>query len=281
MKQFKQVLSVIFALALILSASAHARNEVRVISLVPSQTEMLFHLGLGEYVMGISDYCNYPEAARSRQKVGALELNIERIMSLRPTLLVDVNNMHKKYALLFSQLGLNYVNFSVTRMDQLPRMAEDLAKLIGKPDKGAEFAAEWHKKITEISVSLPAEKPKVYFEIWDTPMQAAGAQSYIGDMIRTAGGDNIVTDISEFPVVNSETILNADPDVIIIAYPLTDKTSIEKRPGWQKLQAVRNKQIYALDQDLFIRPGPRNLDALMQLREIFRKIASGREKRSK
>jgi iron complex transport system substrate-binding protein len=78
--------------------------------------------------------------------------------------------------------------------------------------------------------------------------------------------------MAEFPVVNSETVLSADPEIIIIAYPLTDKDNISKRPGWQRLRAVKNKQIHAMDQDLFIRPGPRNLVALQQLRDIFRKV---------
>jgi iron complex transport system substrate-binding protein len=108
-------------------------------------------------------------------------------------------------------------------------------------------------------------------------MQAAGHNSYIGDMIKAAGGDNIITDMSEFPVVNSETVLNADPDVIVISYPLTNKESIANRSGWQTLRAVRNKQIYALDQDLLIRPGPRNLEALELLRNIFTKAGSGRK----
>ncbi len=277
MKPSIRLFSAIIFLLLILTTTCDASDEIRVISLVPSQTEMLFHLGLGEHIAGISDYCNYPEATHSKPRVGALELNIERIMSLRPTLLVDVNNMHKKYALLFGQLGLNYVNFTVTRMDQLPRMAEELSQLIGKPEKGIEFAAAWKKKISEISVVSATRRPSVYFEIWDTPMQAAGHNSYIGDMIKAAGGDNIITDMSEFPVVNSETVLNADPDVIVISYPLTNKESIANRSGWQTLRAVRNKQIYALDQDLLIRPGPRNLEALELLRNIFTKAGSGRK----
>ncbi|PKL47826.1 MAG: hypothetical protein CVV42_11840 [Candidatus Riflebacteria bacterium HGW-Riflebacteria-2] len=272
MKHFAVLFSAILALTLFLTATANAANDIRIISLVPSQTELLFHLGLGGHVVGTSDYCNYPEEARRTTKIGALELNIERIMSLRPTLLVDVNNMHKKYALLFSQLGLNYVNFTVTRLEQLPVMAEELSRLVGKPEKGIEFSANWQAQTAELTTTTASAMPKVYFEIWDTPMQAAGQNSYIGDMIKTAGGDNILSDMAEFPVVNSETVLSADPEIIIIAYPLTDKDNVSKRPGWQRLRAVKNKQIHAMDQDLFIRPGPRNLVALQQLRDIFRKV---------
>jgi len=252
--------------------SSYAGEEIRIISLVPSQTELLFHLGFGELVAGVSDYCNYPEEARKLPKIGALELNVELIMSLRPTILVDVNSMHKKYAPLFSQLGLNYINFTVTRLEELPKMAEELAQIIGKPEKGQEFAADWKNKTEIFNRSPLKSKPTVYFEIWDTPMQAAGNKSYIGDMIKVAGGENVLSKAIDFPIVNTETILKLNPDVIIIAYPLTEKASVALRPGWQSLRAIRNKQIHVLDQDLFIRPGPRNLDALQQLRKILASV---------
>ena len=281
MKPASILKTIFLALSLCFISPCMAATDPRVISLVPSQTELLFHLGLGDHVAGISDYCNYPAEALARPRIGALELNIERIMSLRPALLVDVNNMHKKYALLFSQLGLNYVNFTVTRMDQMPRMAEELSKLLGKPEKGIEFALEWARATTEQPASDAHDRPTAYSEIWDTPTQAAGDNSYIGDMIRKAGGSNILADTAEFPVVNSETVLDANPDVIIIAYPLSGTSSIEQRPGWQSLRAVKNKQIHALDQDLFIRPGPRNLKALEQLRGIIRKLRHGNDEKQK
>ncbi|OGK10404.1 MAG: hypothetical protein A2W80_16455 [Candidatus Riflebacteria bacterium GWC2_50_8] len=269
MKHLSSATLIILSCLILLSSFAGAADQQRIISLVPSQTELLFHLGLGDLVVGTSDYCNYPEEARSKPRIGALELNIERIMSLRPTLLVDVNSMHKKYALLFSQLGLNYMNFTVNRLEQLPKMAEELTRIIGQPEKGQEFAAAWRKQTADLINQQTALMPKVYFEIWDTPMQAAGFSSYIGDMIKAAGGENILSDPIDFPVVNSETIIQADPDVIIIAYPLPSLDSLAARPGWKNLRAVKNHQIHALDQDLFIRPGPRNIEALLQLRKIF------------
>lgn len=269
MKQKSIFIYAILLTIIFLGNASAADQKVRIISLVPSQTEMLFYLGFGDNIVGTSDYCNFPEEARKKTRVGALELNIERIMSLRPTMLVDVNSMHKKYAPLFAQLGLNYINFTVSRMEHLPKMAEELAELISQPEKGKKFAAKWSKETASLSGKTTGTRPKVYFEIWDTPMQAAGKNSYIGDMIETAGGNNILSGTMDFPVVNSETILNANPDVIIIAYPLTKLDSINNRPGWQNLRAVKNKQIHALDQDLFIRPGPRNLEALQQLRKIF------------
>ncbi|MBU1106312.1 MAG: cobalamin-binding protein [Candidatus Riflebacteria bacterium] len=275
MKHLSSTTLTLLIFLLLLTSVADAIGKNRIISLVPSQTELIFHLGLGEQIVGVSDYCNYPEEARNIPRVGAMELNIERIMSLRPTLLVDVNSMHKKYAMLFSQLGLNYINFTISRLEQLPQMAEELTKIIGEPAKGHEFATEWRQKTESLSLKPNSNKPKVYFEIWDTPMQAAGHNSYIGDMIQAAGGENIFNDTIDFPVVNTEAILSANPDAIIIAYPLPELVSIKNRPGWKNLRAVKSNQIYAMNQDLLIRPGPRNLEALKQLKEIFGNIKPG------
>lgn len=246
--------------------------ENRIIALVPSQTELLFAIGLGEQVVGVSDYCNFPPEALERQKIGGLELNIERIMSLRPSILLDINNMHKKYELLFRQLGLNYVNFTLTKLEHLPQVATELAEILSAKEKGIDFATNWNKQIASLELEKPDNQVKIYFEIWDTPMQAAGSNSYIGEMVSKAGGINILNDKADFPVVNSEAIISGDPDVILFAYPLPGLETIKNRAGWQSLKAVKSNQIYALDQDLYVRPGPRNLEGLKQLNNIFRQV---------
>ena len=246
--------------------------DLRIISLVPSQTELLFAMGFEKNIVGVSDYCNFPPEAQTKEKIGDMELKIERIMLLRPTILVDVNNMHKKYEPLFRQLGLNYVNFSLTRLEYLPKVALELAEILGAKEKGEVFVDHWNSKTSSMELPAPANKIKVYMEIWDTPMQAAGKNSYIGDMISKAGGTNVFQDSNDFPVVNSENIISSNPDVILVAYPLPDLKSISNRPGWKNLNAVKNKQIYPLDQDLYVRPGPRNVDGLKNLNRIFRQI---------
>lgn len=262
----------ILAICLISAGSGPCAAENRILSLAPSQTELLFALGLGDQVVGVSDFCNYPPEAASRTSIGGLELNIEQIMSLRPSILVDVNNLHKKYEMLFRQLGLNYVNFSVTKLEHLPQAAEQLAEILSVPQKGLDFATSWNGQIESLALNKPEHPVKVYLEIWDTPMQAAGNNSYIGEMVNRAGGSNILSDQIDFPVINSETIISADPDVILISYPLPNLDIIKKRAGWASLKAVKNNQIYALDQDLFVRPGPRNLAGIAQLNKIFRQV---------
>ncbi|HNW11006.1 MAG TPA: cobalamin-binding protein [Candidatus Rifleibacterium sp.] len=254
--------------------SAVNASETRVISLVPSQTEMIYALGLENCMVGRSDYCNFPPEAQQKPSIGNMELNIEKIVSLRPTLLLDTNGMHQRYAPLFQQLGLRYVNMPTTSLQQVKEAAAKVAELLGNPKAGERFSEDWDARLRRIAPDQSEKPVSVYFEIWDTPTQAAGDSSFIGEIIRQAGGRNIYASQGDYPVVNPETLLKEDPEVILLSYPVTSLENIKKRPGWSTLRAIKGNHLYALDQDLFVRPGPRNLNAVDRLHEIFKKVRS-------
>lgn len=249
-------------------------SEMRVISLVPSQTEMVYALGLEACLVGRSDYCNFPADAQQKPSIGNMELNIEKIVSLRPTLLLDTNGMHQRYVPLFQQLGLKYINMPTTSLQQVKEAAAKVAELLGNPQTGKKFSDEWDAQLGKITPDASEKPVSVYFEIWDTPAQAAGDSSFIGEIIRQAGGLNIYTGQGDYPVVNPEALIKQDPEVILLSYPVTSLENIKKRPGWSALRAIKGNHLYALDQDMFVRPGPRNLTAVKRLHEIFKKVRS-------
>ncbi|MEW6713430.1 MAG: helical backbone metal receptor [Candidatus Riflebacteria bacterium] len=262
-------IAILLSLFICISFSLSAAGTSRIVSLVPSQTELLFALGYGPQVVGISDYCNFPARTAEISKVGGLDLNVEKIMSLKPNLVLDLNSMNRKYQLLFSQLGLNYVNFNVSRLEDIPEMAGKICQILdGNEDKAQSFQQEWKTRLEKLS-SINSSPLRVYLEIWDTPMQAAGPASFIGALIKTCGGENVIKESQDYPVVNSEHIIAADPEIILIAYPHPDLDSIKKRPGWSGISAIKKNRVHALDQDLFVRPGPRNLEALDILVKLF------------
>lgn len=265
----------IFIVVLWLCAAASnsqiAASTQRIVSLAPSQTELLFAMGIGDLVVGITDYCNFPAETANIPRIGNQELNIEKLMALKPSILVDINGMHRKYEMLFSQLGLNYVNFNLKKISQLPDIAMEIAEITGKKEAGIKFAENWNQQLAELDALTSSQKPRAYFEIWDTPMQAAGPESFIGEILARAGFENILTSTQDYPVINHEIIIQANPEFIFLAYPVKDTSSVEKRPGWQNLSAVTKKQVYCLDQDLFVRPGPRNLAGLKLLNQLLKK----------
>jgi iron complex transport system substrate-binding protein len=233
---------------------------------------MLFELGYGNQIVGISDYCNFPEETKKITKIGGLDLNVEKIMSLKPNMVLDLNAMHRKYQLLFSQLGLNYVNFNVTSLEDIGIMAEKIASILGPTTQSSSFSSTWQTRIQELATTKADYRPRIYLEIWDAPMQAAGPKSFMGEMLRRCGGQNIISEPVDYPVMNSEQIIAADPEIILVAYPHPNLDQIKKRPGWSNISAIKKNQIHALNQDLFVRPGPRNLQALKILQNLIQPL---------
>lgn len=263
-------LLIIFILSVnILNATQISKN--RIISLVPSNTELLFAMGFGDDVVGISDYCNYPAETKRIVSVGGLNLNLEKIASLRPSIVIDLNGMHARYHDILAKLGVNYVDFKIKKIADIPIVAIEISKLLGEPKKGLDFQNKWNKKIANLKIKKINKPLKVYFEIWDSPKQAAGTESYINDIIEAAGGENVIQSNVEYPTVNSETIAKLAPEVIFISYPSQDINIVKNRPGWDLIPAVKNNRIYKLKQDFFVRPGPRNLEAIEQLNEYLSK----------
>jgi iron complex transport system substrate-binding protein len=242
----------------------------RIISLMPSQTEILWEIGLGSSVVGVTDNCNFPPPVRSLPRVGGVELNLERIAALRPTDLIDLDGAHRRYEIIFGQMGLRYRSYSMPAVDHLPRTALAMARDLGQEAKGLAFAASWSQSLAAIP-PLDGPPKRVYIEIWDAPLQAAGERSLLGELVRRAGGQNILRDSDdEFPVVAAEQIVNLDPEVILLAYPIQDLRKVTGRPGWGDITAVRHGNVHSLNQDLLVRPGPRCLEGIRMLGNILR-----------
>lgn len=250
-----------------------AEETNRIISLIPSSTEIIFAIGFGEEVIAVSNYCNYPfKKIEGLPRIGDQNLNIEKIISLKPTILVDTNGIHKKYEAIFNKLHLNYLNLNIKQLSDIPLEATKLAEKLGNKNKAESFSEKWNLEISKLSINKDTAIPKIYMEIWNNPIQAVGGSNIMDSIITTAGGKNALEKIKEFPVVNSEILMIANPDIIILAYPDADIESVKKRPGWKSINAVKNNQIFAIDQDKIVRPGPRNLEAIKEINNYINKV---------
>ena len=236
-----------------------AARTIRVVSLVPSQTELLFALGLGDSVVGVTDYCSYPEAATRLPRCGALDLNLEAIVALNPTHVVDLQSMHRRYQGALERFQIRYLDYPLRSVADVPRLAASLALDLGSPEAGERFQTQWEARIPKAqSAELATSGPRVFVEVWNTPLQGASPASFLGELVALAGGRNILaTSSGEFPLVNPETVVREDPEIILLTYPASDSSEVLQRPGWSGVAAVRNGRVYRVDQDLYVRPGPR------------------------
>lgn len=241
----------------------------RIVSLSPSNTEILYALGLGARVVGVTEFCNYPPEVAQKPKVGGFsDVNTEKVVEVQPDLIL-VASIHIPEVL----PALEELGFTVLVLDahDLPGVLEGI-RLVGKvaaQEEAAEsLTAQMQQRADAVAQAVAGrERPRVYWEL-DSTLWTAGPGSFVQDLIERAGGQNIAADAERAWVqLNAETIIAADPEVIFLAsHPYGESAeSVAARAGWDKISAVVNGRIVELTEeqgDMVSRPGPRVIDAL-------------------
>jgi iron complex transport system substrate-binding protein len=244
-----------------------AREPERVISMVPSHTEMICALGACEKLVGIDSFSNYPEEILRLPRLGGALTgyeggpDLEAIVALAPDLVIV--SEYGELANFLDELGLTVYAGSPQTIDDIYAFLEILGQLLGRSDAAAALSAQIEDELTQIAnLVADAPRPSVYYEIDATPF-SVGPHAFIGELIALAGGQTIVTeDMGDFPMLDPEFIVAQDPDVIILASaPFGESAeSLRARPGWQGLSALASGRVFELSEaqnDLANRPGPR------------------------
>jgi iron complex transport system substrate-binding protein len=243
---------------------------LRVVSLVPSVTEITYAVGAGKELVGNTNQCDYPEAARSVYKVGDfLSPDLERIVALHPGLVFLTLPMHRQ---LLEKLREMKVPVYVSRpadIEAVFREVDTVASLLGRRAAGESLVASMRRRLD----SVPAfpDTPRVYVEISGTPLMTAGGGTFINELLARAGGRNVFANsVQEYPVVDPEAVVKADPEVILLLHPDMSVKDVARRVGWGGISAVRNGRIFdKLDEDLLFRPGPRIVDGVVLLAKLL------------
>lgn len=254
----------------------------KIVSLAPSNTEILFALGAGAQVVGRDEFSDYPEAAKSLPSVGGSmgNYNLEQIAALKPDLVLaaEINTPEQVKAL--SDLGLTvYYLPNPKTLEDLYTNLETVAKLTGHQSDAATLTASLKARVTAVDEKIApiSARPTVFYEI-DASDPAkpytAGPGTFVDLLIMRAGGTNfsIAAGIKDaYPQVSLEQVVAANPNMILLGDALYGATpeSVAQRPGWDTLDAVKNKQIFAFDDNLVSRPGPRLVDGLEALAKLL------------
>ncbi len=248
----------------------------RIVSLSPSTTELLFAIGAGESIVGATRYCDYPEAAKSIPRVGGGPLDglsREAILGLEPDLVLCKWDSHEPLIELFTRLGIAVIAVGPESLDQLFNEAAMLGKVTGHTDGAASLITKMKARrqvLVERVAAVPeSERPTVFYQVWDDPLMTAGPDSFIGEMLATAGMKNIFEDTDQrFPRVSAEVVVKHNPQVILAPSDHAGQLTYEKlagRPGWEGVRAIADRRVYVIDGDLVSRCGPRVLGALEQM----------------
>jgi iron complex transport system substrate-binding protein len=248
-----------------------AQPPRRVVSLSPAVTELLFALGAGDRLVGRTTWCDYPPAARAVPSVGdGLNPNIEAVAARRPDLVVLYwSQLNETAARQLARLGIAAALVRQDRLEDLARAARLIGRLTGREAAGEALG----DSLTGLlAASPPASGTRLTFVVWDNPPMVIGRGSYLDQLARLAGAENVFHDIdAASSVVGIETIATRDPDVIVV---LRDSTEAEppafaRRAEWQVIRAVRLRRFVYLTGSLFGRPSPRAGRAAAELRRML------------
>lgn len=247
----------------------------RIVSLTPAVTEILFEAGAGDSVVGVTKFCNYPEAAKKKPQVagyGPKSVNMEAIIALAPDVVIGEEAAYKPLAGAFAGLGLRLVLLKIADFEGVARAIEFSGELAGTVPRAKAAADTFRKRVSAVTsriASAKAPRPLVFYEVWDSPLMTAGSGTFIDILIEGAGGRNCFHDVGEsYPTVSFEQIVSRDPEFILAPTTHGDKMTPEnlgKRPGWSSLKAIKDGKVRIFADDIVSRPGPRLAEALEQI----------------
>ncbi len=245
----------------------------RIISLAPSNTEILFAVGAGDKVVGVTKYCNFPEAATTKEIIGGFSpdtISIETIVSLQPDVVFSAGGLHMPVIEALEKLDIPVVALDPATIDDIYSDIELVGKITGNTADADAVVDDMQTRIATVAhivSQVPEdERPTVFWETWDDPLMGVGPTSFIGQMVEVAGGNNIFSDVEDqYPVVSAEEVIARNPQVIMGSDSHGDKLTVEAmstRPGWDQIAAVQNGRIYLIQGDIASRAAPRVADAI-------------------
>ena len=259
---------------------APAETPRHIVSLAPNITEILFALGLGDRIVGVTRYCDYPPEARKREKVGGLlDPDLEKIRALRPDLVIAFRGNPWSALDRLKGLGLKVFVLDIGRtLETVPRTIGLIGRVTLREEAAAALVRSLEAKARTLSGLLAkgaAGKPKVFIQLQGLGLSTCGGESYLNDLLERAGGTNIAGRLKrDWLEYSREQLLQDDPDVIIVLAPteadfVKARTWFETQGGLKEIRAVRTGRIMRLDENAASRFGPRLYDALFDLARLI------------
>ncbi len=296
MKRVKLSLIFLFALLFVFSTVAFAypitvtdstgttitidKEPARIVSCAPSNTEIIFALGRGDKLVGVTNYADYPKEAKKIEKIGKMSpLNAEKILSLKPDIVFCYGGFQLKEALKLRDLGLKVVIFEPKSVEETLKTISIFGEILNARGEADKLIKDFNKRLKVIKEkvrAIPQEKrPKVFIGSMYEPIYSPGKGTFLDELITIAGGRNIVT-VKGWSKISPEFVIKANPDVVVIpvgVMSMTDLDSAKKKLSqkevYKNLKATKEGRIYFIDENLVFRPGPRLIDGIEKLYSFF------------
>ncbi|KQU17799.1 iron ABC transporter substrate-binding protein [Bacillus sp. Leaf13] len=249
----------------------------KIVTLIPSNTEVVFALGLGKKVVGVSDNDNYPEETKEIEKVGGMEMNTELIVSLKPDLvLAHASSAHNSNEGLqqLKDAGIDVLVVNDAQsFDEVYESIDMIGQATGEHDKAKEIVANMKTKLKEIQEKAKSvkdeERKTVLVEVSPSPdIYTPGKNTFMNEMLNIISAENAAAELDGWAKIDEESMIAANPDVIITTYGYYTKDPVSEvtgRKGWEDVAAVKDGQVYDVHSDLVTRSGPRLIEGVEEL----------------
>lgn len=234
------------------------RPRARIVSIAPALTEILYEIGAGSMLVGGSDYCDYPPAAKKLPKVGALtNLDVEKVVALRPSLIVTTSGSRDQWKALQRITRAPVFVGADGGLDRLQENVRALGHVTGHVTEAAALGSRIKASLAGLTERMKAKtRPRVFFMVWNDPLMTAGPGSYLDELITAAGGENLGrTGKGLYPTMTWEALLVNPPDVVI-------STNNLQKAVRDASKRLKPKRAVVLDEDILSRQGPRVVEAL-------------------
>ncbi|SDM01649.1 cobalamin-binding protein [Sediminibacillus halophilus] len=254
---------------------------MRVVSICPSNTELLDYLGKVDKLIAVDDFSDYPERVKQLPKVGPdLSIDVDKVAAMEPDLVLaslSVPGMEKNIEALDKQ-QVPYIILNPNSLEEIARDLETTGAAIGEEALGKQKALQFKNETASFRLGMASSyRPSLYWEWWPKPVFTPGRENWLTEISELAGARNIFDSEAKASVqTNWEEVKSRNPDHICLVWVGIQEEKmrpelIKKRPGWNELDAVRQNRIHVLPEALFCRPSPRLLLGLEKLNKILMK----------
>lgn len=262
-------------------------GKLRLVSLSPNITEIVFALGAGGSLVGVTNCCDYPPEAKKIACVGGYGTpNLETLLSLSPTLIIAGGNESQDDLNALRHSGIRVLEPKTGNFRELFQAIGEIGNAVGRPRRAAEIIAGMQAEFDAIAVRYRPvggkRPPRVFVEVWHDPLTTAGGTSFIEEAVTRAGGVNVARDLRQpYPAISAEKVIEWNPDVILVCYAdegAATASRIRNRIGWTGISAVREGRIISdLPLDSLLRPGPRLVEGVKLLADRLHHGAAAKD----
>ncbi|MDX9784131.1 MAG: cobalamin-binding protein [Spirochaetia bacterium] len=255
-----------------------SKPATRVISLAPGPTEVLF--AIGAKVVGVTTYCLYPPEALKVEKIGGFSadsMSLEKILSLRPDLVVDSGAIHTALTKNLADYGIPHYSYDPASFDDIAQGIRNLGALTGRKKEAEDVAATMLRRIDEVKRRLEAiandKRTSVFWEVYNEPLMTCGSATFQHAIVEAGGGRDIFSDLpGSWPMVSNEEVIKRAPEVIMGADDHGEGLSLKAlkaRPGWELVPAVKNGRVILVPTGIVSNPGPRVAEGVQAVAEAL------------